>query len=94
MPVKKTIQGTTYTITKAPSGSGKKLEAKYTNKTTGNTNTIRFGDASMEQYKDKTGIWSHKDHNDKKRRDNYHSRHRGDNLNKPSAGLLSMKLLW
>lgn len=36
--------------------------------------TIHFGDANMEHFKDRTGIWSSKDHGDKARRDNYRSR--------------------
>ena len=38
---------------------------------------IHFGEASMEHYKDTTGlgIWSHKDHLDKERRKNYRARH-------------------
>lgn len=92
MPTK-TIQGVTYDI-KRSTRQGKKLQATYTNKSTGKQNTIHFGDSSMSHYKDKTGIWSHKDHNDPQRRANYRSRHRGDNLHKPSPGLLSMKILW
>jgi len=38
---------------------------------------IHFGDSKMEQFKDKTGIWSSKDHNDKERRKNYLSRAKG-----------------
>jgi len=39
--------------------------------------TIHFGDASREQYRDKTGIWKHKDHGDAKRRANYLKRSAG-----------------
>ena len=94
MPVKKTIQGTTYEISRS-NRQGKKLMAKYTNKETGKQNTIHFGDSKMEQYKDKTGIWSHKDHNDPERRKRYIDRHKAnENWSKPSAGLLSRYILW
>lgn len=42
-----------------------------------NGKTIHFGDANMEQFKDRTGIWKSKDHGDKKRRDNYLARASG-----------------
>ena len=38
---------------------------------------IHFGYSSMQHYKDKTGIWSSKDHGDKDRRKNYLSRAKG-----------------
>jgi hypothetical protein len=42
----------------------------------------------MEQFKDKTGIWKEKDHNDKERRKNYLSRAKGI---KKKDGSLSWK---
>ena len=39
--------------------------------TTVNGKVIHFGSSSMEHFKDKTGIWKQKDHNDKERRTNY-----------------------
>ncbi len=38
---------------------------------------IHFGNPEYQQFKDKTGIWKHKDHNDKKRRENYLKRSGG-----------------
>ena len=38
---------------------------------------IHYGDSSRQHFKDKTGIWSGKDHNDEKRRKNYLSRSAG-----------------
>ena len=35
---------------------------------------IHFGDKRYGQYKDKIGLYSHLDHNDKKKRESYHSR--------------------
>jgi hypothetical protein len=43
----------------------------------GRKKTVHFGDRSMEHFKDKTGIWKSKDHNDKERRKNYLSRSGG-----------------
>lgn len=42
-----------------------------------NGKTIHFGARSMQHYKDKTGIWSSKNHNDAERRKNYLSRAKG-----------------
>tara|TARA_S200002703_G_scaffold128540_1_gene115358 strand:- start:365 stop:637 length:273 start_codon:yes stop_codon:yes gene_type:complete len=39
--------------------------------------TIHFGARSMEQFKDKTGIWKSKDHGDEKRRKSYLARAKG-----------------
>ena len=39
--------------------------------------TIHFGSSKMEHFKDKTGIWSNKDHGDKVRRKNYLARSAG-----------------
>lgn len=63
---------------------------------------IHFGDAKMEHYKDKTGIWSAKDHNDKQRRNNYLARSSGikdkqGNLTKDnplSPNYHSRRVLW
>lgn len=38
---------------------------------------INFGDRNMQHYRDKTGIWRSKDHNDPKRRKSYLSRAKG-----------------
>ena len=42
--------------------------------TTVNGKVIHFGDTRYKHHKDKTGIWSNLDHNDKKRRENYLTR--------------------
>tara|TARA_E500000318_G_C3510433_1_gene192089 strand:+ start:37 stop:309 length:273 start_codon:yes stop_codon:yes gene_type:complete len=39
--------------------------------------TIHFGARSMEQFKDKTGIWKSKDHGDDKRRKSFLARAKG-----------------
>jgi hypothetical protein len=49
---------------------------------------IHFGDATQEHYKDRTGIWSSKDHLDKKRREAYLVRSKGI---KNKAGILVYK---
>lgn len=38
---------------------------------------VHFGNVNYQHFKDKTGIWKSKDHNDPKRRQNYRSRHQG-----------------
>lgn len=42
-----------------------------------NGKRLHFGDRNAEHYKDKTGIWSSKDHLDKERRKNYRKRASG-----------------
>lgn len=54
---------------------------------------IHFGDTRYEQYKDKLGHYKSLDHNDKKRRDNYYSRH-GQASSKDTAKYWSHKILW
>ena len=49
----------------------KKLMVKVDNK------TIHFGSRPMEHYKDKTGIWSSKNHGDSERRKSYLARAKG-----------------
>jgi hypothetical protein len=51
--------------------AGKKLMVEVQGK------TIHFGSSAMEHYKDRTGIWSHLDHNDMKRQASYLSRSAG-----------------
>jgi hypothetical protein len=90
-----TLKGVKYEITKAPASSSKKLKATYMNKTTGRENTILFGAKNYEHYYDKSGLLPKSlNHLDKDRRRNYRSRHRNDNLDRPSAGLLSWTILW
>ena len=75
---------------------GKKLMVKVQDK------LIHFGDSSREHYRDKTGIWSNKNHNDKKRRKNYLTRSAGikdgkGNLTKDnplSPNYHSRRILW
>lgn len=76
--------------------SGKKLMVVVNNK------TIHFGDSSMQHFKDKTGIWSNKNHLDNKRRKSYLARSGGIKLkdgsltkNNPSSpNYHSRKVLW
>ena len=42
-----------------------------------NGKTIHFGDRSMQQFKDRTGIWKSKDHGDEKRKKSYLARAKG-----------------
>ena len=63
---------------------------------------IHFGSREMQHFKDKTGIWENKDHNDKKRRKNYLARSSGikkkdGSLTKDdplSANYHSRRILW
>jgi hypothetical protein len=56
---------------------------------------VNFGHSSYQQYKDSVpkslggGLWSHKDHNDSARRDNYRKRHGGV---KTKSGKLAYKV--
>lgn len=66
--------------------------------------TVHFGSSSYEQYKDSTGLglYSHLDHNDEKRRDNYRARHKKIKLkddsyaylNKEQPSYYSWHFLW
>ncbi len=81
---------------KKSTNSKKKLMVVVNNK------TIHFGSRDMEHFKDKTGIWKSKDHNDDKRRKNYLTRSAGikrkdGTLTKDdptSANFHSRKILW
>lgn len=63
---------------------------------------VSFGDSRYQHYKDKIGLWSALDHNDKARRKNYLARAKGikdkkgkltkDNIN--SANYFSINYLW
>ena len=74
----------------------KKYNAILINSKTDKVRKIPFGDNRYEHFKDSTGegVWSHLDHNDKKRRDNYRKRHKGDNLDCFSPGYFSWCYLW
>jgi len=75
---------------------GKKLMVRVGNK------LIHFGDADSEHYRDRTGIWSSLDHNDKTRRANYLKRSAGirdgkgqlTKDNPMSPNFHSRKILW
>lgn len=75
---------------------GKKLMVKVDGK------TIHFGDSSMQQFKDKTGIWKSKDHGDDTRRKSYLARAKGIKLkdgslawkNPMSPNYHAIRVLW
>ncbi len=54
---------------------------------------VSFGDKRYQQYKDKLGLYSHLDHMDKKRRDNYYKRF-GEFAEEGTAKYFSHKYLW
>jgi len=66
----------------------------------GKTFIVSFGQkypngVPYEQYKDKLGYYSQYDHDDKKRRDRYRQRHRGDYIDDPTrAGFWAYRNLW
>ena len=72
----------------------KKYNAILKNKKSGETKRVPFGDKRYEQYKDLIGEYSQLDHGDKKRREQYRKRHRGENKDKFSSGYFAMKYLW
>ncbi len=59
----------------------------------GGKKLIHFGDKRYGQFKDKLGAYKHLDHNDKKRKANYHSRH-GKATSKDTAKWWSHSILW
>jgi hypothetical protein len=54
---------------------------------------VSFGDNRYQQYKDKIGIYKKLDHNDKKRRDNYYTRH-GKDAKLETPKWFSHRYLW
>jgi hypothetical protein len=59
----------------------------------GKKKLIHFGDARHQQFKDKLGAYSNLDHGDKKRKDNYYSRH-GKTNDKNTSLYWSSRTLW
>lgn len=59
----------------------------------GKKRLIHFGDTRYQHFKDKLGMYSNLDHNDKKRRANYLSRH-GKKTDKNTAGYWAERILW
>ena len=53
---------------------------------------VDFGHPGYEHYRDKTGLWSHLDHNDPERRKRFHARHRS--YPKWTAGWFAKNVLW
>ena len=61
-----------------------------------NGTTVHFGDKRYQQYRDSTGVgaYSHLNHLDKKRRENYKTRHEKTRHNKYSPSWFSDSFLW
>lgn len=84
-----------YTYEKS-TAKGKKLM------TTVNGKKVHFGSLGMGHFKDKTGIWKSKDHNDPERRKNYLNRSAGikdgkgrlTKDNPKSANYHARRILW
>lgn len=96
-------------IIKISIGTGNKKYKALIKQKDGKTRTIQFGSKTNEQYKDSTPLklYSKKDHNDKKRRQNYFNRFSGTKTKKEAlekeikksngkytAKILAFKLLW
>jgi hypothetical protein len=54
---------------------------------------VHFGQKNYSQYKDKIGLYSHLDNNDKKRRELYYKRH-GKSAKKDTPKYFSNMYLW
>ena len=56
---------------------------------------VSFGDKRYEQFKDKFGYYSSKNHYDAKRRESYRKRHANDKIKNPKyAGYWAYNYLW
>jgi hypothetical protein len=75
---------------------GKKYSAILMNTETKRTKRVNFGDSSMEQYKDTTGLglYSNLDHNDEDRRESFRARFRESAKVKYSPSWFSYNFLW
>jgi hypothetical protein len=98
------------TIVKIERGPrNKKYTAYVKNKRTKKVRKIHFGDKNYAQYKDRTPLklYAHKNHNTRKRMQNYYKRHSGTTTrekgiskekkksnNNYNAKILSHKYLW
>jgi len=76
--------------------STKKYNAILLNKKTGKNKKVPFGQKGYEQYKDTTGLGAYTkfNHLDKKRRQLYRNRHKGEETKKFSSGYWSWYYLW
>ena len=75
----------------------KKYAAILQHKSTGRNVIVNFGDTRYQQYKDTTGLrlYTNLDHNDKKRRSSYRSRHKIHvNVGYYSPAYFSYNYLW
>ena len=74
----------------------KKYVAILLNKKTGKEKRVNFGDNSLGQYNDSTGLglYSHLDHNDKKKRENFKKRFARLLDKKYSATWFADRYLW
>jgi len=67
----------------------------YVLSNTGKPKLISFGDNRYQQFFDKLGLYSHLNHEDPKRRNNYRRRHANDHINDPNyPGFWSYNYLW
>ena len=73
---------------------GKKIDAVLENKKTRSILYVPFGQKGSETYKNETGVWVDRIHNDVQRRKAYLARHKGEDRNRFSSGWFSIKYLW
>lgn len=75
---------------------GKKVIALLRNKKTNKINELPFGQKGSSTYHDLTRVGGDPVHHDKKKRENYRKRHKGegDQHKKWSAGFLAYHWLW
>lgn len=77
-----------------PAKDGKHKYSVYVKSETGGPKLIHFGAIDYEQYRDRLGHYSSKDHNDPKRRASYRARHNGEQYDKDKAGWWAWHKLW
>jgi len=83
----------------APSKTGSKKYDAFISQNGKWKKVASFGDRNYQQYKDRIGFYSSKNHNDAERRRRYQIRHNKDLRTEKSragtsAGYLSMRYLW
>ena len=74
-------------------GKGFKKYSVYVKAPSGNKKIIHFGDKRYPHFRDKIGLYSRLDSNDKERRKRYLARH-GNKTDRNTAGYWAQKILW
>jgi hypothetical protein len=76
--------------------TGKKYTAYVKNKATQKIRKIHFGASDYQQFKDRTPLklYAYKNHNDRKRMQNYFNRHSGTKKKRTSNSIRKKKIKW